>query len=104
MGKGSVWAAVLGPCLVVAGCKSPFSKEEGDEVLRRRVAGAVERELGDVADDDRLLETTQPESIVAQEPSLLDRADELQTIGPRVLRCARKSIDQPCNQDRNCEY
>ena len=83
MGMGKTPAlAVTAALLAVAGCKSPFSKDDGDDILIRRVAGAIDRELAAVPPDrQQLLETTQPDSILHHEPSLGQRMDELKRAG-----------------------
>ena len=52
--------AALG--LSCAGCANPFSSTTGNDVLRRRVAGAIERELAEVPHGQQRIETTQPPS------------------------------------------
>ena len=73
--------------LSLAGCASPFSAE-GDEALRRRVAGAIDRELAEVPPGRQLIETTQPPSTI--ETELSSRRAELDTIGPLVPFSAAK--------------
>ena len=82
-------AAVLAVALVLsfAGCASPFSVD-GHEALRRRVAGAIDRELAEVPPGRQLIETTQPPPTIETEFSA--RRDELDTIGPLVPFAAGK--------------
>ena len=69
-------------CLTFAGCAGPFSAFEGDDVLRRRVAGAIDRELAEVPPGLQRIKTTQPPSAVEKE--LAERRSELDAIGPVV--------------------
>ena len=73
--------------LSLAGCASPFSAE-GDDGLRRRVAGAIDRELAAVPPGRQLIETTQPPPTI--ETELAARRAELDTIGPMVPFVAGK--------------
>ncbi len=73
--------------LLIAGCASPFSAE-GDDALRRRVAGALDRELAEVPPGRQLIETTQPPPTI--ETELSARRAELDTIGPLVPFAAGK--------------
>ncbi len=75
-------AVLVAAFLTLPACRSPFSAEQGDDVLRRRVAGAIDRELAGVPDDHRLLETTQPPGEV--EVELAGREADLAAIGPKV--------------------
>ena len=78
---GPAWV-VCALILATVGCESPFSGIEGDDVLRRRVAGAIERELAEVPPDKQLIQTTQPPPTIERE--LAARRSELDTIGPQV--------------------
>ena len=82
-------AVVAGAALIlsVAGCASPFSAE-GDQALRRRVSGAIDRELAEVPPGSQLIETTQPPQTI--ETELASRREELDTIGPLVPFAAGK--------------
>ena len=84
MGSGGSLAACLAVSLGLgcAGCASPFFSGEGDDVLRRRVAGAIERELAEVPLRQQRIETTQSPSTV--EAELAERRSELDAIGPLV--------------------
>jgi len=84
MGTVVVGAALI---LSLAGCASPFSVE-GDQALRRRVAGAIDRELAEVPPGRQLIETTQPPPTI--ETELASRREELDTIGPVVPFAAGK--------------
>jgi len=84
MGTVVVGAALI---LSLAGCASPFSVE-GDQALRRRVAGAIDRELAEVPPGRQLIDTTQPPPTI--ETELASRREELDTIGPVVPFAAGK--------------
>jgi outer membrane protein TolC len=73
---------LAGAAIALSGCSSPFGKEDPDEILRRRVAAAVDRELKETPTGGRLLETTQPPGEL-EEP-LADRREELDAISPDV--------------------
>ncbi|MEE8459647.1 MAG: TolC family protein, partial [Phycisphaerales bacterium] len=85
----SMGTVVAGAALIlsVVGCASPFSVE-GDQALRRRVAGAIDRELAEVPPGSQLIETTQPPPTI--ETELASRREELDTIGPVVPFAAGK--------------
>jgi outer membrane protein TolC len=68
--------------LALAGCSSPFGRDDPDEILSRRVATAIDRQLEALPPDSRLLETTQPPGEAVM--TLEDRREELDAIGPRV--------------------
>ncbi|MHC4220483.1 MAG: hypothetical protein ACYSU7_18745, partial [Planctomycetota bacterium] len=72
-------AAVM---LALAGCSSPFQRENADQILRQRVAAAIDRELETLPPGDELLVITQPEAEV--EDTLRDRRDELEALSPEV--------------------
>jgi outer membrane protein len=66
----------------LAGCSSPFKRDDADRILRQRVASAIDEELKSLPTDDRLLETTQPEAEVAK--TLAERRQELDALSPDV--------------------
>jgi len=82
-------AVVVGVALAqwLTGCASPFSAE-GDQALRRRVSGAIDRELAEVPPGSQLIQTTQPPPTI--ETELANRREELDTIGPLVPFAAGK--------------
>ncbi|MHC4428501.1 MAG: TolC family protein [Planctomycetota bacterium] len=75
--------ALCATTLALAGCASPFGPEDpgSEQVLRSRVASAIERELADIESGD-LRQTTQPPHLVEQ--ALAERREELDAIGPKV--------------------
>lgn len=77
---GRRWVLLLAAS--VGGCASPFSRDDADAILRRRVEAAIELETRSMATGDRLIEATQPPPEV--ERSLADRMPELEKIGPRI--------------------
>jgi outer membrane protein TolC len=76
--------------MVLAGCATPFGREEPDRILRRRVAAAIDQELAALPTDTSLLETAQPTPEV--EKTLMDRREELEAMGP-VVTAAQGRFD-----------
>jgi outer membrane protein TolC len=77
---GWAFAAIV----VVGGCRSPLDEDPEQQLLRRAVDDAVERELAAVPDlDERLLTTQAPSEA---EATLAERRDELDKIGPMPPR------------------
>jgi outer membrane protein TolC len=71
-------AAALGP----AACSSPFKREDADQILRQRVAKAIDHELKSLPTDSQLQVTTQPEAEVIK--TLSERRDELEALSPDI--------------------
>ncbi|MCZ6734366.1 MAG: TolC family protein [Planctomycetota bacterium] len=73
---------VAGAALALVGCSSPIWDDEGDWVLRQRVAEAIENELATLPSGGEPLETSQPPGEV--EAALAERRAELDAIGAPI--------------------
>jgi outer membrane protein TolC len=83
-------ALLAAAALALAGCASPFGREDPDRILRRRVAAAIDRELETLPPGTQLIETTRPQAEVMA--PLEDRRAELDAIGP-VVTAAQGRFD-----------
>ena len=73
---------VAGAALALVGCSSPIWDDEGDWVLRQRVAEAIENELATLPSGGEPLETSQPPGEI--EAALAERRAELDAIGAPI--------------------
>lgn len=71
-----------GAAMALGGCATPFAGEKGDQVLQKRIAAAIDREIAGLPPDSKLRETTTPVPEVQE--TLADRMPELDKIGPQI--------------------